>query len=243
MEPFLYSYFHEKTNDRSEDGLVSIPKDRETWPDNWKNYEYKEYSRLQGIALPKSPEVSALMTLVEKRTGAVSRIHEQKIEMHNLAACLAAGYGTLSRDGEAHKPVPSGGARYPLELYVAVWGEVADVPRGYYHYNANAHSLSKLPFTALTKNDVAHFSKDEWVREAHGAIIISAVFNRTVRKYGSRGYRYILLEAGHVGQNICLAGAEQGLAIRPLGSFTEEYFENILQFDVINERIVYAIVF
>lgn len=243
MEPFLYTFFHDRTNDRSEGGLVRIPKDTTLWPDSWKKNEAKEYKRSPKI--PLSPQIndSHLKQLIEKRTAAVSHIHTQAITSVDLAKLLDAGYGIVKKDEETHRTVPSGGARYPLEVYVSVWGDVRDIPPGHYHFDARAKNLDVLPHTSFVKSDIPTFTNDEWVSESHGVILLSAIFKRSVEKYGSRGYRYILIEAGHVGQNICLAGAENGLAVRPLGGFSESIFEEVLQLDTTRERIIYALVF
>ena len=45
---------------------------------------------------------------------------------------------------------------------------------------------------------------------AAAAILIGAVFFRSVFKYGERGYRFVLIEAGHVAQNALLACAGRG---------------------------------
>jgi nitroreductase len=44
---------------------------------------------------------------------------------------------------------------------------------------------------------------------------------RVERKYGERGYRFLLLEAGHLMQNLCLLSASLGLMTVPLGGFFE----------------------
>ena len=51
------------------------------------------------------------------------------------------------------------------------------------------------------------------------AFLLLAVFGRTRFKYGQRGYRFALLEAGHVAQNVVLAAAALGVAALPLGGY------------------------
>ena len=52
-------------------------------------------------------------------------------------------------------------------------------------------------------------------------IIISAIFEKTMEKYGERGIRYVLLEAGHTAQNICLVCEEMGLKSCCIGAFDD----------------------
>jgi len=41
-------------------------------------------------------------------------------------------------------------------------------------------------------------------------------------KYRERTYRYVLLEAGHVGQNLCLAATGLGLGACTVGAFDDD---------------------
>jgi nitroreductase len=44
---------------------------------------------------------------------------------------------------------------------------------------------------------------------------------RVEKKYGERGYRFLLLEAGHLLQNVCLLSASLGMTTVPLGGYLE----------------------
>jgi SagB-type dehydrogenase family enzyme len=72
-------------------------------------------------------------------------------------------------------------------------------------------------------------------------ICIASVFHRTIGKYGSRGYRYILLEAGHVAQNMLLAGTEKDMNIIPIGGVDEDVIERTLGLGSPKERVVYTL--
>ncbi len=50
-------------------------------------------------------------------------------------------------------------------------------------------------------------------------IIICADFEKTIIKYGKRGYNYVYMEAGHTAQNICLMCEEYGLWSCCIGAF------------------------
>ena len=71
--------------------------------------------------------------------------------------------------------------------------------------------------------------------------MISAVFPRTLRKYGARGYRYVLLEAGHVAQTICLLAAEQQLGSLCMGGFWDARLNAFLKFDGTTQAVVYCV--
>lgn len=242
MKSNLYKFFHEKTNDRTENGLVTIPLDKTLWPKQWKEIEYKVYPRSKKTALVHHDESFCLNSLLHLRNSDTSKVVSGKPTYDHVSRMLKAGYGLLS-EHLSRRTVPSGGGRFPLEIYVSVWGKVDGLPPGNYHYHVPGSNLETLLAPAIAIDEVKLGSPDTWVTDAHGVFIISAVFERSVNKYGDRGYRYILLEAGHVGQNICLAAAEVGLSVRPLGGINESFFENVLALDSNVEQVVYAIVF
>ncbi|HWG47528.1 MAG TPA: SagB/ThcOx family dehydrogenase [Gemmataceae bacterium] len=116
-------------------------------------------------------------------------------------------------------PVPSAGGLQALELYLAVlspdW-----LPGGFYHYDRSGHHLSQL-FT-IGRGDLQPLLPS-LERIEGGAFLWLLVGDgaRVCGKYAERGLRFLLLEAGHLMQNLCLVSASLGLATVPLGGFFE----------------------
>lgn len=52
--------------------------------------------------------------------------------------------------------------------------------------------------------------------------VICADYDKTCKKYGERGKRYIDMEAGHTAQNLCLAAVALGLGSCCIGAFDED---------------------
>ena len=242
MKSHLYKFFHDTTNDRTENGSIYIPKDKNLWPKKWKEIERKTYDRSEGIPLINPATPSSLLALLQLRNSDIDTIVSGQPTCSEIGSMLAAEYDQKKSD-DSKRTVPSAGGRFPLEVYVMLWGEVPGLKPGSYHYNVARHQLEDLYSPKLTSQDIKIISPLPWVANIHGVFILSAVFDRTIAKYGSRGYRYILLEAGHVGQNICLAAAESGLSVRPLAAIDECACERILSLDSEKEQIVYAIAF
>jgi SagB-type dehydrogenase family enzyme len=117
-------------------------------------------------------------------------------------------------------PVPSAGNLQALELYVATL-EAGWLEAGVHHYDRAGHHLSRMR-GALSRDrwsdlvpSMVHFS---------GAGLLVLVVGDRARvegKYAARGPRMLLLEAGHLMQNLCLVGASLGLSVLPLGGFFE----------------------
>jgi len=117
------------------------------------------------------------------------------------------------------RPYPSAGARYPLEVYVGA-GNVEPIPNGLYHYDAVEHHLTVLE----TSDALAAASRltGTSIVNADVVIYLTGALHRTCVKYGGRGYRYALIEAGALAQNICLMAAGLGLGSFLIGGFDDE---------------------
>jgi SagB-type dehydrogenase family enzyme len=155
-----------------------------------------------------------------------------------LATILAAAYGSAGwAEGSARRTSPSAGALYPLELYLFV-NDVPRHPSGVFHYDPLAHRLEELARASPERLARALVHAD--LAQAALLLVVTALFWRSRFKYGLRGYRFALLEAGHVMQNALLACAALGVAAVPVGGFFDRRLERLLGVDGVNEAVVYC---
>jgi SagB-type dehydrogenase family enzyme len=153
----------------------------------------------------------------------------------SLAAILGAAY----RSAHGRRPVPSGGALYPLELYVAALA-VDEVAPAVYHYNPYRHRLERLaPVSAAAVG--AALVEPDLADRAAALVIVTAMFWRTRVKYGLRGYRFALLEAGHAMQNAVLAATTLRVPALPLGGFYDRALDRLVGADSPDEASLYAL--
>jgi putative peptide maturation dehydrogenase len=113
------------------------------------------------------------------------------------------------------KTSPSGGGLHPVEAYLIVQN-VEGLAPGLYHYHATAHALEPLPtpdlpLAELAMQAVAH---QHWFANAHVMVLLAPRYDRSFWKYRNhaKGYRAIVLEAGHLSQTLYLAATDAGLA-------------------------------
>jgi SagB-type dehydrogenase family enzyme len=135
-----------------------------------------------------------------------------------LGQLLQAAHGITAEASRG--PVPSAGGLQGLELYLAPLA-VGWLPAGVYHYDRPGHYLSQLSREGdrekwrgmVPSLGLVEGGSLVWVLIGDGA--------RVQAKYGQRGLRFLLLEAGHLMQNLCLLSTSLGLATVPLGGFFE----------------------
>lgn len=216
----------------------------EDWPQSWKTVYFKAYPRLPVILLPKSfvkGVKDPLDTVFYKRMSCRS-FKGTKLTTRALSTLLFYTGGIQRTYGDdwnlSRRFYASGGARYPLEIYVVLYNNT-ELPKGIYHYNVKKHALELLKkgdyFTRLQKG-----LDPPWIGDANMAVLTTSVFGRNQIKYGDRGYRMIMAEAGHMAQNLYLVAGAIGLGCCALGGYIDDEINDMLDVDGANESVVYA---
>jgi SagB-type dehydrogenase family enzyme len=183
------------------------------------------------------PSAAPSMPLGEALRVRASGLAAGAVPAGRLATILDAAYGCRPGDAGLRRPVPSAGALYPLELY-AVVRAVADVAAGVYHFDPYDHRLERLG-AGDPSSRLADALFEPALAELTGcALVVTAVFPRTRFKYGQRGYRFALLEAGHLGQNVLLVAAAVGLSALPYGGFYDRRTDALVGADGLDECTV-----
>jgi SagB-type dehydrogenase family enzyme len=193
-----------------------------------------------GIDLARGGLPRASFREVLARRRSASAAQHCALRLRDLGALLEAAYGAGPRSpGLLRRPVPSGGALYPLDLYVLALA-VEGIDPSVLHYNPFRHRLEVLG--PLDAGGVSAALVDPALVEGAGAlVVVTAMFWRARFKYGVRGYRFALLEAGHVVQNAVLAATALGLPALPLGGFYDRRLDELVGADGLDEASVYAL--
>lgn len=167
------------------------------------------------------------------------------LELAVLGRLLYASYGLrgyrrMGGQWSYDRPLPSAGGLYPLELYVATQA-VEGLRDGVYHYDARAHQLELRRMGSVHSDLVEITLGQGMIRDANLVIMISAVFQRTMWKYGQRGYRFVWLDAGHLGQNLYLVAGALGLGPFAIGGFLDAEVNDLLDLPFSEEEVIYLV--
>lgn len=181
-------------------------------------------ARAGDVSLPqpglKGP-ISVEEALKSRRTN--RSFSGRPLSLEQLAQILWAAYGvTDRRRGSALKTAPSAGAFYPLDVYAVVGPQtVSHIEAGVYHYQPEAHALTRLADGDRRENLGRAALGQMWLTSAPAVIVITGEYARCQVKYGPRGRNYTLMESGCVAQNIFLQAEALGLKAGIIGAFVD----------------------
>lgn len=206
----------------------------------------KPYTDRPKIPLPASFPASARSfdeVLLNRRSA--RGFAPGNVSLAALAKGMVHAYGItrFNDDNDFPRPfraIPSGGALFPLEIYLHA-ARVDGLAPGLYHFDPEDRTLDVLQPGDASDRIVRFMVQPDLFRQAAATLFVSAVFFRAVFKYADRGYRFILLEAGHLAQNVLLTWESLGLAGVTIGGYLDRSADRFLSLDGVNESIVYIL--
>ncbi len=200
---------------------------------------YKSYPSSKTVQLPNPLQESTFnFTEVLRRRKSIRSFSSKPLSLNDLAYLLWASTGIQRTEhGYQFRTVPSAGALYPIETYIAS-NNVENLEKGLYHYNIKNHLLEEIKLGSFGVN-LAHAAlSQEMCADASVVFIWTAVFRRSKWKYSQRAYRYIYLDAGHIAQNLGLAAASINCGSCEVGAFFDDELNSIVGIDGTEESTI-----
>jgi SagB-type dehydrogenase family enzyme len=114
-----------------------------------------------------------------------------------------------------------------IQTFIAVSG-VNGLEEGCYYYAPKAQELRQIRFKNFRRE--LHFLclGQDLGRDAAALLFHTADLNRAVAKYGDRVYRYLHMDAGHLGQRLNLAAMQLRLGVSGIGGFFDDRVNDVL---------------
>jgi SagB-type dehydrogenase family enzyme len=197
-------------------------------PARTKDYPGAARSALPPVSAP--PDLSVAGAIERRRS--LRDYAGRPLTTAELAWLLHAATGITGPGGL--RAAPSAGAQYPIETYVVV-SRVEGIEPGIYHYAPADHALERVRSGTFGGDLMIAGLGQEFLAQAPVVLILSAIFQRLRWRYRERAYRYALLEAGHIGQNVYLAAEAAGLGACAVGAFFDDAVNRLLEVDGVEE--------
>ncbi len=198
------------------------------------------------VKLPE-PELFAdvnvnFLELVETRTTVRKYTPAPPMTLKELSYLLwcTQGIKMVASDGYTRRNVPSAGATHPFETYLLV-NCVEDLAQGLYRFLPYEHTLICDSKEAAKKEELeAAFLHRPMIPESIVTFIWAADMRRSEHKFSERACRYVMMDAGHVCQNLYLAAQTIRYGCCAIGHFDDDLLNKALKIDGENFFAVYA---
>lgn len=199
------------------------------------------------ITLPRFDLDSELKAVMRTRRS-IRAFLDAPVELSLVSDALYAGLGitdVISTEVGDHplRMTPSPGARNAYEGYIFARNVSGLSEDKFYHYAAFDHELEPLPpVDSMPSMDAMFADNQPWVRKASLIIFLVAHFERVMWKYiNGSAYGHVLVEAGHIAQNMMLILSKHGLVVNPAGAIAHSLIERAIGEDELTHSVVYAL--
>lgn len=207
----------------------------------------KEYPDCDRIDLPTDllPLPFPLEEVLAKRATRRD-FSKGPLSLQELATLLHRSYGIRARSlaynvkGFPSRFVPSTGGLQSVEIYLAV-NAVEGLEKGLYHYNAGRHGLEVLDRGNLRRKVVRSCLFQDWIDAASVVLFLTCDMRKVYWKYGRRGYRFVHVDAGIVGQTLHLAATALRLRSCMVAGYIDELVHHLLRIDGRNEFVAFLL--
>lgn len=153
---------------------------------------------------------------------------------------ITQGVKSISDRPATLRNVPSAGSRHAFETYLLI-NRVGVLSPGLYRYSALKHIIYAHNMTAGINEQLTTACKEQsHVRTSAVTFFWVADMDRMVWRYSERAYRYVLLDAGHVCQNLYLAAESIHCGVCALAAYDDDLLNAALDLDDEKDVTIYV---
>lgn len=170
---------------------------------DWENMPdlYKKYKNVQKIELsqPKPDQIKGIS--LQEIASEPKKIKSPELNIEIISSILAISNSFTAKKVHMghtyfYRSPASAGALYPFEIYIEAFS-VKGIEPGVYHYSLTDFSLNLIRKYSPSQKEIN--------KNPDAVFYLSSIFFRTSWKYRARGYRYVLLDTGHLLENFLLS--------------------------------------
>ncbi|MBD1860156.1 MULTISPECIES: SagB/ThcOx family dehydrogenase [Trichocoleus] len=237
----LLSYFHQATQIQPNAAFKKIPKippraNREKAQSDQYNFPFclKVSTLSQPIVWGENLGAMQETMLRRRSTRAYSG---ESITLAELKALLDFTYQPEHYIEQELDGYPDYFVLNSIQTFIAVSG-VIGLEEGCYYYAPHSQELRQIRFKNFRRELHYLCLGQDLGRDAAAVVFHTADLKTAVAQYGDRVYRYLHMDAGHLGQKLNLAGIHLGLGVSGIGGFFDNQVNEVLGIPV-DEAVLY----
>ncbi len=188
------------------------------------------------LMIKKKDLISAMASRKSRRN-----FSSEELSMEELSFLLWATQGIRKSGGSnpAFRTVPSAGARHSFETYIFIM-RIKGINKGLYRYLPVENELLFLNEIEYMEQQLTHacFGQN-YVAKGALAFVWTTIPYRMEWRYNLAAHRVILIDAGHVCQNLYLACEAINAGTCAIGAYDQDELDSLLNVDGKDEFAIY----
>ncbi|MDG2990522.1 SagB/ThcOx family dehydrogenase [Candidatus Synechococcus calcipolaris G9] len=225
----LLTYIHQKSRITSTENIYRQPEPEdppeEEQSDKY-NFPFSSKISLEAQPMDWQGGLKGLETAILRRRS-TRDYSGQSIHLHQLAALLSFTYHPEYYQEQGLDSYPDFFDLSAIETFIAV-SDVAGLEEGCYYYAPQAHELRQIRFKNFREELHYLCLNQDLGRDAAAVIFHTADLESAITTHGERAYRYLHLDAGHLGQRLNLAATHLNLGVSGIGGFFDDQVNELL---------------
>jgi SagB-type dehydrogenase family enzyme len=188
-----------------------------------------------GPDIPLQPPSDRLLDVMRRRRSG-RRWSDRPLSRRQLSSLLIG----LSSSPHGTRLHPSAGSTQPLETYV-LCHRVEDLSSTVCHYNPDNHTLTAIGRLPGAAEYVRLLNLEIEQEPPQVTVVLAALTDRTTARYGARGGRFVLIEAGHAAQNLALRAAYERLVLVDAGGLLDNEVADLLDLRRLGGKVILGV--
>lgn len=175
----------------------------------------------------------------------IRKYSDEKINLSELSYLLWATQGiqTVKDKSSALRTVPSAGCTHPFETYLII-NNVEGLECGVYRYLPLEHKLMFMKTLNNIDDEIDKATPNQpfvqnFVSKSAVVFAWSCIPYRSEHKFSITAHKKILIDIGHVCQNLYIASESLNYGTCAIGIYDQDIIDNMLDLDGENEFVIY----
>jgi len=207
-------------------------------PSVFKEYDKNKLTKLKVFNELNIKEKSFSEIIVSRRSR--RKFVEKALTLDELSYLVYTSYGITGESGRGVlRAAPSGGNRQTIETYLIIQN-VKGIKKGVYRYIPLENAIVFEKNIDNIEEITSSASRDQkWIKKAGVIFVWTTIPYRGEWRYTDKSHKLILLDAGHICQNLYLATEAIGLGTCAIAAYHQKTIDTLIGVDGKNEFVIY----
>lgn len=230
---FLKASAWSKTSNEKSDQELGLKQ-----PEIFKNYDKTKLIKLKNLKEINFKEKSFSEIIISRRTR--RKYTDKALTLEQLSYLVYTSDGITDKSTNRYlRAAPSGGNKQTIVTYLIIQN-IQGLKKGVYRYIPLENAIIFEKNIDNMEEITSNAARDQkWIKKAGVIFVWTTIPYRGEWRYTDKSHKLILLDAGHICQNLYLASEAIGLGTCAIAAYHQKPIDNLIGVDGKNEFVIY----